>query len=161
VDSPARPEFDALVAELRRVGDRRMAERRQRRAQPAPSVVTPPPAPGAKAPPGTMVKALPAAAEVKARITQIAEKAATLKAPPEAAEIPAGDSAGDHRAQLRAQHAAVMQRALEALRAGRISAVQLSALQAARLRADAALDGHTDAAEELRALRLLDQKQGG
>ena len=53
-----------------------------------------------------------------------------------------------------------MNQAMEALRAGRISALEVASLQAARLRADAALDGQVDAAEELQALRHLDQRQG-
>jgi hypothetical protein len=69
-----------------------------------------------------VAKAQPPAATLEAM------KAATLKAPPEAAEIPAGDSAGDRRAQRRAQHAEVMQQAMEACRAGRLGVLELAGL---------------------------------
>ena len=103
-ETEPRPAFDRLLAELRAAGDARMAQRQQRRAQPA------------------VAKAQPPAATLEAM------KAATLKAPPEAAEIPAGDSAGDRRAQRRAQHAEVMQQAMEACRAGRLGVLELAGL---------------------------------
>ena len=145
MDSDVRPEFDVLVAE-----HRRMAERRERRAQPAPTV-TAPPAPVAKATPTAAVAKAPWAEE-------LLRKAAALKAPPEAAAI----SDADRRAQLRAQHAEVMQQAMRECGAGRLSVLEVAQLQATRLRADAALDGHVDAVEELQALRLrLDETRGG
>jgi hypothetical protein len=154
------PDLDQLLVTLRSAADARMAERRQRRAQHAAAPVAP-----------AVAKAQPVAAAVKpkptdpglvkARITEVAAKALAAKAlipqsPPPAAAV----SAEDRRAQLRAQHQAVMQTAMQACREGRITVIELAELQAARLRADAALDGHGDVVEQLHALRHL-EKQGG
>ena len=85
--SEPRPAFDQMLAMLRAAGDVRMAQRAERRVQPA------------------VAKAQPPAATLEKMYAEIARKTAALQAPPEAAEIPAVVSDEDRRAQLRAQHA--------------------------------------------------------
>ena len=151
------PDLDILLAALRSAAEQRMAQRQQRRAQHAAAKAPSPPVVAKASAPCTVVKAQPTTTSLAELHAQIAEKAAALKALP----VPAPISDGERRVQVRARHAEVMQTALDACRAGHLGVGQVAELQALRLRADAALDGQVDVVEELRALRLLDQKQGG
>ena len=103
---PDRPEFDQLVAALRAAGDRRMAERAERRAL----------------------------------FAEVTAKAEALRAP-QAPQHDAGAHQEERRRQLREQHQKIMQKALDACRAGHLTVMQVAELQALRLRIDEELEG--------------------
>lgn len=134
---PHAADLDVLLAELRRVGDRRMAERRERRAQPAPTVAATQPAPVAKAVPAPVPKAAPAAAAVKAPTPEeLLRKARALR--PTQAQPAATPE--ERRRLLREQHQQIMRKAQEACAAGHITVLELVQLQAVRIRLDDELE---------------------